>query len=101
MPFNPAGIWCQTDVVAISMRRNYVALKLIRRHVPAGKTVRNKTCHRDRKARLTAPCPSHKKTLMLDFFANAAAAANADAGGSIVAFPGLRPDELKIQYKKF
>ena len=23
----------------------------------------NKTCHRDRIARLTAPCPSHKKTL--------------------------------------
>ena len=26
----------------------------------------NKTCHRDRTARLTAPCPSHKKTLTLN-----------------------------------
>ena len=64
----------------------------------------NKTCHRDRIARLTAPCPSHKnfnvKTLT---FANANTAANADvdAGGSTIALPGvfsspgLRPGELK------
>ena len=60
--------------------------------------VYNKTCHRDRIARLTASCPSHKnfdvKTL---HFANtdAAANANADAGGSTKALPGLRPGELK------
>ena len=70
----------------------------------------NKTCHRDRIARLTTPCPSHKKTLTLNFFANADAAANADAdananadaGGSTIALPGLRPGELKrtIVYKK-
>ena len=28
----PAGIWCQNDVVSTSMRRNYVASTLIRRH---------------------------------------------------------------------
>ena len=63
-------------------------------------TQANKTCHRDRIARLTAPCPSHKnlncKTL---HFANADAAAaadaNADAGGSTTALPGLHPGELK------
>ena len=56
----------------------------------------NKTCHRDWIARLTAPCPSHKnfnvKTL---HFANA----DADAGGSTIALPGLRPGELKRLYK--
>ena len=63
----------------------------------------NKTCHRDRIARLTAPCPSHKK-FNIELFANAAAAANANpdadadasAGGSTIALPGLRPGELKI-----
>ena len=54
----------------------------------------NKTCHRVRIARLTAPCPSHKK-LNVKLFANANAAA-ADAGGSTIALPGLRPEELKI-----
>ena len=29
---NPAGIWCQNDVVSTSMRRNHVASTLIRRH---------------------------------------------------------------------
>ena len=56
----------------------------------------NKTCHRDRIARLTAPCPSHKnfnvKTLT---FANADANAGVDAAGSTIALPGLRPGELK------
>ena len=28
----PAGIWCQNDVVSMSMRRNHVASTLIRRH---------------------------------------------------------------------
>ena len=28
----PAGIWCQNDVVLTSMRRDYVASTLIRRH---------------------------------------------------------------------
>ena len=50
----------------------------------------NKTCHRDRIARLTAPCPSHKN-FNAKRFANAAADANAnsDAGGSTIALPGL------------
>ena len=60
----------------------------------------NKTCHRDRIARLTAPCPSHKK-LNVKLFANTAATANPDTDantdvrGSIIALPGLRPGELK------
>ena len=58
---------------------------------------KNKTCHRDRIARLTAPCPSHKKNFNIKLFANAAAAANADANavGSTIALPGLRPGKLK------
>ena len=59
----------------------------------------NKTCHRDRIARLTAPCPSHKKNFNVTLFANADtnanANANANAGGSTIALPGLRPGELK------
>ena len=52
----------------------------------------NKTCHRDRIARLTAPCPSHKKHNVRTLtFANA----DADAGGSTIALPGLLPGELK------
>ena len=39
----PAGIWCQNDVVSTSMRRNYVASTLIRRHFrtkcPLGRVV--------------------------------------------------------------
>ena len=56
----------------------------------------NKTCHRDRIARLTVPCPSHKN-FNVKLFANADAAANADvnAGGSTIALPGLRSDKLK------
>ena len=54
----------------------------------------NKTCHRDRIARLTAPGPSHKN-FNVKLFANADADAYADAGGSIIALPGLRPGELK------
>ena len=53
-----------------------------------------KICHRDRIARPTAPCPSHK-SFNVKLFANADA--NADAGGSTIALPGLRPDELKMQ----
>ena len=56
----------------------------------------DKTCHRDRIARLTAPCPSHKK-LNVKLFANADSDANADAGGSTIALPGLRPGELKMR----
>ena len=41
--FNPAGIWCQNDVVSTSMRRNHVASTLIRRHFrtkcPLGSTM--------------------------------------------------------------
>ena len=62
------------------------------------KHLTNKTCHRDRIARLTAPCPSHKN-FNIKLFANAAADANANAnpgaGGSTIALPGLRPGELK------
>ena len=29
---NPAGIWCENDVVLPSMRRDYLASTLIRRH---------------------------------------------------------------------
>ena len=33
LPINlPAGIWCENDVVSTSMRRDYVASTLIRRH---------------------------------------------------------------------
>ena len=53
----------------------------------------NKTCHRDRIARLTAPCPSHKN-FNVKHFANADATAY--AGGSTIALPGLRQCELKI-----
>ena len=52
----------------------------------------NKTCHRDRIARLTAPCPSHKN-VNVKLFVNA----DANAGGSTIALPGLRPGELKMQ----
>ena len=55
--------------------------------------MRNKTCHRDRIARLTAPCPSHKKNFNVKLFANA----DADAGGSTIALPGLRPGELRMK----
>ena len=63
----------------------------------------NKTCYRDRIARLTAPCPSHKK-FNVKLFANADADADAnanadaDAVGSTIALPGLRPGELKSSY---
>ena len=61
----------------------------------------NKTCYRDRIARLTAPCPSHKK-FNVKLFANSDANANAEAGadavGSTIALPGLRPGELKSSY---
>ena len=60
--------------------------------------INNKTCHRDRIALLTAPCPSHKKLLHKLYFANVDAAAAANAGGSYnssLAFPGLHPGELK------
>ena len=50
----------------------------------------NKTCYRDRIGRLKAPCPSHKN-LNVKLFANA----DANAGGSTIALPGLRPDQLK------
>ena len=43
----------------------------------------NKTCHRDRIARLTAPCPSHKN-FNVKLFANA----DANAGDSTIALPG-------------
>ena len=56
-------------------------------------SVINKTCHRDRIARLTAPCQSHKK-LNVKLFANANV--NANAEGSTIALPGLRPGELKM-----
>ena len=56
----------------------------------------NKTCHRDRTARLTAPCPSHKN-FNVQLFANANADAN--AGGSTIALPGLHPGELKNHSK--
>ena len=60
----------------------------------------NKTCNRDRTARLTAPCPSHKKLYRKTLtFANAATA-NADAGGSTTALPGLCPDELTMFLEK-
>ena len=58
---------------------------------------RNKTCHRDRIARLTAPCHSHKKNFNVKLFANADAAANANPGASTIALPGLRPGKLKIK----
>ena len=47
---------------------------------------KDKTCHRDRIARLTAPCPS-QKTPNVKLFANADADAKADAGGSTIAHP--------------
>ena len=40
---DPAGIWCENDVVLTSMRRDYVASTLIRRHFdtrcPLGKGI--------------------------------------------------------------
>ena len=60
-----------------------------------------KTCYRDRIARLTAPCPSHKKFNVKPFAnadADADANADADAVGSTIALPGLRPGELKSSY---
>ena len=65
----------------------------------------NKTCYRDRIARLTAPGPSHKKFNVklfanadADADANANTNADADAVGSTIALPGLRPGELKSSY---
>ena len=58
----------------------------------------DKTCHTDRIARLTAPCPAHKKLQRKTItFANANADANANAGGSTIALPGLCPGKLKMQ----
>ena len=41
-PVTPVGIWCKNDVVLTSMRRDYVASTLIRRHFgtkcPLGQT---------------------------------------------------------------
>ena len=63
----------------------------------------NKTCHRDRTARLTAPCPSHKKNFNVKLFANAAAKAeanaNTDTRGSTIPLSGLRPGKIKIHPK--
>ena len=43
MNMYPAGIWCENDVVLTSMRRDYVASTLIRRHFdtkcPLGSTL--------------------------------------------------------------
>ena len=64
----------------------------------------NKTCHRDRIARLTAPCPSHKNFNVKPFaYADAAvnADANADARGCTKALPGLSQGELKIGLLKY
>ena len=70
----------------------------------------NKTCHRDRIARLTAPSPSHKNCNVNLFVnadaaantdANANADANSDAGGSTIALPGLRPGELKSHQRRW
>ena len=62
-----------------------------------------KTCHRDRIARLTAPCPSCKNfnillTLppMLKPMPTPTPTPNTDTGGSTIALPGLCPGELKI-----
>ena len=61
----------------------------------------NKTCHRDRIARLTVPCPSHKKNFNVKLFVNADADVNANADveawGSTIALHGLRPGKLKIK----
>ena len=59
----------------------------------------NKTCHRNRRARLTALCPSHKKNFKVKPFANADTDAN--AGGSTIALAGLRPGELKMELLLF
>ena len=74
----------------------------------SAKSKTNKTCHRDRIARLTAPCSSHKN-FNVKVFANADAAANAnieanadaDAGGNTIALSGLRPGELKMLHASF
>ena len=63
-------------------------------HFRVVKLRNNKTCHRDRIARLTAPCPSQKNfnvKLFANADANTAANANADTRGSTIALPGLRP----------
>ena len=49
---------------------------------------------RDRIAHLTAPSPSHIN-FNVKLFANVDADANADAGGSTIALPGLPPGKLK------
>ena len=49
--------------------------------IKLSRAMRNKTCHRDRIARLTAPYPLHEN-FNVKLFANAAAAAN--AGGSTI-----------------
>ena len=64
----------------------------------------NKTCHRDRRARLTA-LAHHIKNFNVKLFANADTDANADinadAGGSTIALAGLRPGELKMELLLF
>ena len=60
-------------------------------------TIHNKICHRDRKARLKAPCSSHKN-FNTDAAANANAIADADAGGSTIALPRLPSGELKTAF---
>ena len=55
----------------------------------------NKTCHRDKIARLSVPCPSHKKLKCKALSANADT--NTDAGGSAIALPELCSGELKMK----
>ena len=52
----------------------------------------NKACHRDRIACLT-DLAHHIKNFNVKLFING----NADAGGGIIALPGLHPGELKSQ----
>ena len=88
------SVLCLTPIQNIDS----LSMLLWKEFAPQGLNVfhRNKSCHRDRIARLTAPCPSHKKNFNVKLFANA----DANAGGSTIALPGLRPGELKRKLEK-
>ena len=67
-----------------------------------GKIFNNKTCHRDRIACLTAPCPSHKKLFRKNFnilLTPTPTLSQCRCRGSTIALPGLRPGELKMAVK--
>ena len=62
----------------------------------------NKNCHKDRIARLTAPCPPHKKRLRKysNILLTPTPPPTPTPLGSTIALPGHRPGELETHFLK-